>query len=127
MKRTGEFVQSILAAAINFLALFYGARALTVNPSVLKQQLRAAGSAPDSQDINNAIHLFHTGGSVLIILSIVSIIPAGIALILLKRSHPKLGGWLLILSGAASLIEIVPGILYIIAGIMALVRKPAPQ
>lgn len=33
MKRTGEFVQSILAAAINLLALFYGARALTVNPS----------------------------------------------------------------------------------------------
>lgn len=127
MKRTGEFVLSIIAGAVNLLALFYGIRALAANPSVLKQQLSAAGNNLSSQDINNVIRLFHTAGTFLIILSIISIILAVIALIFLKRSRPKLGGWLLILSGAASLIEIVPGILYIIAGIMALVRKPMLQ
>ncbi|WP_100488191.1 DUF4064 domain-containing protein [Sporolactobacillus pectinivorans] len=126
MKRTGEFTLSIIAGAINCLALISGLRAVSVNPSALKQQLSAAGSQLSAQEVANIIHLSNLVGTLLIIFSIISIILMIVALILLKRSNrAKLGGWLLVFAGIASLVEVVPAILYIIAGIMALVRKPA--
>ncbi|GGL65148.1 DUF4064 domain-containing protein [Sporolactobacillus putidus] len=126
MKRTGEFVLSIIAGAINLFLIVSGVRSVSADPSVLRQQLSAAGTHLTAQDINSVIQLLNTIGTLLITLSIVSILLAVIALILLKRNSdkPKLAGWLLILAGVVSLIEIIPGILYIIAGIMALVRKP---
>lgn len=126
MKRTGEFVLSIIAGAINILLFISGVRSVSADPNTLKQQLSAAGSNLSTQDINGFIHLLNTLGTLLIIFSVISILLAVIALILLKRNSdkPKLAGWLLILAGVVSLTEIVPGILYLIAGIMALVRKP---
>ncbi|WP_100488194.1 DUF4064 domain-containing protein [Sporolactobacillus pectinivorans] len=125
MKRTGEFVLSIVAGAINCLALISGLRAVSLNPSALKQQLSAAGSQLSAQEVANIIHLSHLIGTLLTIFSVISVILMLVALFLLKRGNsPKLSGWLLILTGTVSLIEVIPAILYIIAGIMTLVRKP---
>lgn len=126
MKRTGEIVLTVIAAVINLLALVSGVRSVSVEPSDIKQQLGAAKSNLSSQDINSIAHLLNTIGIFLIVLSIISIVIAIIALFLLKPKH-KWAGWLLILAAVFSAIEIVPAILYLIAGIMTLVRKPKIQ
>ncbi|TGA96354.1 DUF4064 domain-containing protein [Sporolactobacillus shoreae] len=125
MKRTGELVLSIIAFAFNVFLFISGVRSVSVDPFTLKQHLRAAERNLSAQDINNLIHLLNTIETLLVVITIISILLAGISLILLKRNidKPKVAGWLLILAGIVSLMEIIPCILYIIAGIMALVRK----
>ncbi|TGA96191.1 DUF4064 domain-containing protein [Sporolactobacillus shoreae] len=125
MKRTGEIVLAIIAGVINFLALISGVRSVSLNPSALEQQLSAAGSNLSSQDVTNIVHLLHLVGTILVVFSVISLILMIGSLILLKRgSGTKLGGWLLILAGVTSIMEVVPAVLYVIAGIMTLARKP---
>lgn len=131
MKRTGEITLAIIAAVLNILALISGVRVLLINSNVLKTQLMAAGTGKKLTDleIGQVIQFVHFIGSSLVILSIISILLAITALILLfLKKLPVLSGWLLIVSGVISLPEIFPGVLYLIAGIMNLVRKaPEPE
>lgn len=82
------------------------------------------GKKLTDQDISQVIQFVHFIGGTLITLSIISVLLAIAALILLfLKKHPLLSGWLLIIAGLVSLPEIFPGLLYLIAGIMNLVRK----
>ncbi len=130
LKRTGEITLSIIAGALNLLVMLGGFRILNVDSRTLRVQLMASGTNQNitSQDINQVIQVFHLFGVLLVVLSVISIILAVVALIFLfRRSLPILSGCLLIVAGVLSLPAFFPGVLYLIAGIMNLVRKPPVQ
>lgn len=119
---------SFIAAGLNILAMLSGFRFLGISQTMLTQALDAAGSEQklSQAEFNAAVQFIHFIGQSLIFLSVVSIILAAIALIFLyKNIRTKAAGWLLVAAGIVSLPElIIPGLLYLIAGIMALLRRP---
>lgn len=125
MKRTGEFVLAIIGLVLNVVALVSGFVLKGLDSVNIKQQLEDTDTGLTAQDINNTVDMLGSIGTYLIVLSVISIILTIIALVFLKgNKKPKLAGWLFIISGIISLMEVIPGILYIIVGIMALARKP---
>ncbi|GGL51668.1 hypothetical protein [Sporolactobacillus putidus] len=114
----------ILIVVTHLLMLLPFVHSVSADPSILAQQLGVVWSDLSIQDTNSLIHTLNLISIFFITFSIVSIILAVIALNLLKRGSKYI--WaerLLILSSVASLMEIVPGILYIIAGIIVFCRK----
>jgi hypothetical protein len=129
LKRTGEITLAIIAAVLNILALISGARVVRIDSNALSVQLMAAdtGKKLTNMEISQVIQFVHFIGGSLIVLSVISTLLAVAALIFLfLKKLPGLSGWLLIVAGVISLPEIFPGVLYLIGGIMNLVRK-APE
>ncbi|WP_010632004.1 DUF4064 domain-containing protein [Sporolactobacillus vineae] len=131
MKRTGEKALAIIGAVLNILAMISGIRILLIDSDALRVQLMAAetGKKLTDLEIGQVIQFVHFIGGALVTLSVIGILLAiaGLILLFLKRL-PLLSGWLLIIAGIVSLPEIFPGVLYLIAGIMNLVRKaPAAE
>ncbi|WP_353947949.1 DUF4064 domain-containing protein [Sporolactobacillus sp. Y61] len=131
MKRTAEISMSLIAAGLNVLAMLSGFRFLGINQGAIRQTIAVADTKQDFTDAEvQAFVLFvHFLGQSLIFLSVVSIILAVIGLIFLfKQVKVKAAGWLFIVAGILSLPELViPGVLYLIAGLMALLRKAPEQ
>jgi hypothetical protein len=131
LKRTGEKALAIIGAVLNILAMISGIRILLIDSDALRVQLMAAetGKKLTDLEIGQVIQFVHFIGGALVTLSVIGILLAiaGLILLFLKRL-PLLSGWLLIIAGIVSLPEIFPGVLYLIAGIMNLVRKaPAAE
>ncbi|GGE40226.1 hypothetical protein GCM10011391_18740 [Pullulanibacillus camelliae] len=126
MKRTGEFVMSIIAIIINVLAFSGGFNFHSAQSNdELKRQWADAAPNLSQAEINQSLDTMSQIGTFVLYASVISVILSIIALVFLKgNKKPVLSGWLLIVAGIVSLVEIIPGILYLIAGIMTLVRKP---
>lgn len=128
LKRTGEIALTIIGGCFNILGLLLGVRLKTIDYAAFKSQLQAAGAEQNlsSKDINQIINYAQTAGSVITVFTIIILVLTGVGLFLLLRTkRAKTAGTLILIAGVLSLPELlVPGILLIIAGIMALVRKP---
>ncbi|GGH76829.1 putative Tic20 family protein [Pullulanibacillus pueri] len=125
MKRTGEFILSIIALIINGLSLLGGLSFKKLSTNTLEDQLQTSGTELSKQDIHDMVAAMNHLGSYLIILASISIILAIIALVCLQgNKKPKLAGLFLIIAAVSSIITVVPFILYLIAGILALIKRP---
>lgn len=109
MKRTAEFVLGLIGGIIGIIS------------SVIALFVGGIGSAFGAEGAGTVTGL----GWAATLLSILAIVGAAIV-----KGKPKLAGIMLIIAGiggfiSISMFYIIPGILILIAGIMALVRKPS--
>jgi hypothetical protein len=139
VKRTGEVVMGVIGIILSALFSIIGI-VLNMgmsNPEVMSQLEEGMESDPNIQnaemtagDISSIINAAESTGSYLVILGIIASILGIIAVLtIVKNKKPVLSGIMFII--AALVIGIgtigfgfVPGLLFLIAGIMALVRKP---
>ncbi|MGM0851109.1 MAG: DUF4064 domain-containing protein [Bacillota bacterium] len=139
VKRTGEVVMGVIGIILSALFSIIGI-VLNMgmsNPEVMSQLEEGMESDPNIQnadmtagDISSIINAAESTGSYLVILGIIASILGIIAVLtIVKNKKPVLSGIMFII--AALVIGLgtigfgfVPGLLFLIAGIMALVRKP---
>jgi Protein of unknown function (DUF4064) len=139
VKRTGEVVMGVIGIILSALFSIIG---IVVNmgmsdPEVMSQLEEGMESDPNIQnadmtagDLSSIINAAESAGSYLVILGIIASILGIIAVLtIVKNKKPVLSGIMFII--AALVIGLgtigfgfVPGLLFLIAGIMALVRKP---
>ncbi|MGF3102965.1 DUF4064 domain-containing protein [Rossellomorea sp. DUT-2] len=139
VKRTGEVVMGVIGIILSALFSIIGI-VLNMgmsNPEVMSQLEEGMESDPNIQnaemtagDLSSIINAAESTGSYLVILGIIASILGIIAVVtIVKNKKPVLSGIMFII--AALVIGLgtigfgfVPGLLFLIAGIMALVRKP---
>jgi hypothetical protein len=139
VKRTGEVVMGVIGIILSALFSIIGI-VLNMgmsNPEFMSQLEEGMESDPNIQnaemtagDLSSIINAAESTGSYLVILGIIASILGIIAVLtIVKNKKPVLSGIMFII--AALIIGLgtigfgfVPGLLFLIAGIMALVRKP---
>ncbi|MCA1058755.1 DUF4064 domain-containing protein [Rossellomorea aquimaris] len=139
VKRTGEVIMGIIGIVLSALFSIIG---IVMNmgmssPDVMSQIEEGMQSDPNLQDsgmtagdMNTIMEAAESMGSYLVILGIIASIIGIIAVLtIVKNRKPVLSGILFII--AALVIGLgtigfgfIPGLLFLIAGIMAFVRKP---
>ncbi|MGX1264353.1 putative integral membrane protein [Rossellomorea marisflavi] len=140
IKRTGEVTMGIFGIIFSFGFTIMGimANVLLSNPDFVKGMEEAENDPQFQADtggmsVEDIMTMIEASSTYLIILGIVASIIGLLAVIFItKNRKPVLSGVLFIVS--ALIIGIgtfgagfVPGILYLVSGIMALVRKPKPM
>ncbi|WP_217587245.1 DUF4064 domain-containing protein [Lentibacillus saliphilus] len=137
MKRTGEVILGIVGAVIYAgLAVVGIFLKFLLDDEEIKGQFTSDMINEDptlsSEDVNIIIDMASNLGWYIVIVSIIAIILGVISMILLKGNNkPKVAGIILIITAVISTVitagmALFCGLFYLIAGIMALVRKP-PQ
>ncbi|GAA0603684.1 DUF4064 domain-containing protein [Virgibacillus siamensis] len=135
MKRTGEIVLSIIGIVVYALCAFAGFAGATVLSNEQLMSDMANEMATPQMSASDVMAMFDTmsGGIMLFaIVSVVSLILGIVAAVFLKgNKKPKAAGIILIITSVIGTIVtvlsvIIPAIFFLIAGIMALARKPKP-
>ncbi|UFT99733.1 DUF4064 domain-containing protein [Radiobacillus kanasensis] len=136
MKRTVEFVLTIIGAVLyGILAAFGGLlKWIQGNEQVMTDFENALEEDPTlsetGTDVGTIMDAMNTGATTILTVSILVIVLGIIALFLLKgNKKPIAAGIILIIAGAGSVfftygLGLFGAIFYVIAGIMAVVRKP---
>ncbi|NMH71697.1 DUF4064 domain-containing protein [Bacillus sp. RO2] len=134
MKRTAEIVMTVIAVIISGLTALFGVL-MNLGMSdpefteVMEEEM-AADPAMEGMDMGGFMDLLSMAGPTLLTVGIISLILGVIGIIAIKgNKKPVLAGIMLILAalviGIGTLgFGIIPAVLYLIAGIMAFVRKP---
>jgi Protein of unknown function (DUF4064) len=137
VKRTGEVVMGIIGIVLSALFSIIGiATNMSMgDPAIMDEMENMMESDPamTTQDTTFILGLAETMGWYLIVIGIIASIFGLIAVLtIVKNRKPILSGIMFIL--AALVIGIgtigfgfIPGLLFLIAGIMAFVRKPKPS
>lgn len=136
MKRTAEIILGVIGAVIYGLTAAIGGFMIYLQNN--KDLLEASFNETAEQnpeigmaDMEAALDMLGSGGWLLTISSIVAIILGIVAMILLRgNKKPVISGIIFIATAVIVAIitvgvGIIPGIFYLIAGILCLVRKPA--
>lgn len=132
MKRTGEYVLGIIGAILSGLMSLFGVFFLFIqgNEHMKAEMENVVKSDPalNSSDVNIVLNIFGAIGWTLTIASLLGFVLGLVAIFVLKGKKPKAAGILFIISavivGLVSVgIGFLPAILYLVAGIMCLVRK----
>ncbi|THE14167.1 DUF4064 domain-containing protein [Bacillus timonensis] len=133
MKRTGEIVLTIIGACFFALISLFGFMFLGLSgDNAFTQEMEnmaATDPALEGVDMGFMTDMIAAGGWYFIIVGILAIILGIVSLVLLKGDkHPKAAGIILIIVAVLSalatvLISIISSILYLVAGILCLVRK----
>lgn len=134
MKRTGEIVLTIIGACFFALISLFGFMFLGLSEdNTFTQDMENIIVAEDptlqGTDLAFLSDAVSAGGWYFIIVGILAIILGIVSLVLLKgNKHPKAAGIILIIVAVLSalatiLISIISSILYLVAGILCLVRK----
>ncbi|MDR9854335.1 DUF4064 domain-containing protein [Paenibacillus sp. VCA1] len=127
MKRTGEIVLSMIGAVSSLVMIVVGIVFLyRKDDANYLNDLHANWS--DSQAAA-ALDQMNQAGTLWVLPGMIGVVLGVMAMILLKgKGSQKIAGWLLIIvSVAACMISVfgfIPAMFFVIAGIMALVRKP---
>ncbi|MGE6752705.1 DUF4064 domain-containing protein [Rossellomorea sp. NPDC071047] len=139
VKRTGEVVMGVIGIILSALFSIIG---IVVNmgmsdPEVMSQLEEGMESDPNMQnaemtagDLSSFINAAESAGSYLVILGIIASILGIIAVLtIVKNKKPVLSGIMFIIASLVIGIGtigfgFIPGLLFLIAGIMAFVRKP---
>ncbi|MEA3319910.1 MAG: DUF4064 domain-containing protein [Bacillota bacterium] len=134
MKRTAEIVMTVIAVIISGLTALFGVL-MNLGMSdpefteVMEEEM-AADPSMEGMDMGGFMDLLSMAGPTLLTVGIISLILGVIGIIAIKgNKKPVLAGIMLILAalviGIGTLgFGIIPAVLYLIAGIMAFVRKP---
>ncbi|MFK3939377.1 DUF4064 domain-containing protein [Alkalihalobacillus sp. NPDC078783] len=136
MKRTGELVLGIIGSVLLLIGIILGFSFSAVFGSDefndqfqegFSQELQNDPEFSDAEveAVNNFIESLGSFAVGLTVSWVISAILGILATIFVKKKT-KLSGILFIVGGVVGIASIIPAILYVIAGIMALVRK-APQ
>lgn len=139
VKRTGEVIMGVIGIVLSALFSIIG---IVLNmgmnsPEVMSQIEEGMESDPNLQesgmsagDMNSIMEAAESMGSYLVILGIIAAIIGIIAVLtIVKNRKPVLSGIMFIIAalviGLGTLgFGFIPGLLFLIAGIMAFVRKP---
>lgn len=127
MKRTGEIVLSITGAASSLIMIVIGLVFLyRKDNEAYLDYLHANWS---ESEVAASLDQMNQAGTMWVLPGIFGIVLGIITLFLLKGNvSPKLTGWILIIVSVVicinSVFGSIPSIFFILAGIMALVRKP---
>lgn len=137
MSRTAEIVLSIIGAVFFALMLCFSGLILAFQDSqdfkdAFKTEFEAQQTADvDTQiDVNKVMDILSGATTYFIIVSIIAMILGILAVVLLKgNKKPKAAGIILLITGILTAVltigfSFLPSLLYLIAGILALVRKP---
>lgn len=137
MKRTGEFVLVIIGALLYAFFAAMGGILIWIqnNQDVMRDAMEEAdteGTGFSMADFNSMIEGIGNSGWQLAIFSVIAVILGIVTLVFLKgNKKPKAAGIILIATAVVSLFVLgfgtwIIAIFYVIAGIMALARKPKP-
>lgn len=133
MKRTVEIILTIIGGLIGLFMTLIGGVILWMksNPDEVRHMF---SDMPEFQqtgiDVDEVIHSINQVGASILILALLTVIAGIVAIILLKgNKQPMAAGIILIASAIIAIIftqgfMTIGGIFYVIAGILALVRKP---
>ncbi|MFC7395310.1 DUF4064 domain-containing protein [Scopulibacillus cellulosilyticus] len=133
MKRTGEIALGVIGIILSALMLVFGIFIISLRGNdKFQQSLQQINTdnALSASDIDKMNHFITSGGWVLTIASIVGLVLGLIAVFCIKGNNkPKTAGVLFIAGGVligviSTGVGLVPAVLYLIAGIMSLIRKP---
>ncbi|WP_180953745.1 DUF4064 domain-containing protein [Bacillus sp. T33-2] len=137
MKRRAEKITGFIGMLLyGFLILIGGAVIAQQDHSEFIMTIRDTakeGPSMESVDVDGLIDLIGTAGWLLLIVSAAAIVLGILAVAFLNRNtKPKAAGTIFLVVGALSILATVglaafPGILYIVAGIMCLARKPRQE
>ncbi|MEK4566577.1 DUF4064 domain-containing protein [Alkalihalobacillus sp. FSL R5-0424] len=133
MKRTGELVMGIIGSVLLLIGILIGFSFSTVFGSDefnnqfqedFAQELQNDPAISDAE-MEAATEIFGALGSFTVAVTISWVIAGilGIIATIFVKKKTKLSGILFIVGGVVGIASIIPAILYVIAGIMALVRK----
>ncbi|NQD66899.1 DUF4064 domain-containing protein [Bacillus haikouensis] len=137
VKRTGEVVMGIIGIVLSALFSIIGiaANMSMSDPAIMDemQQMMESDPAMTTQDTSFILDMAETMGWYLIVIGIIASIFGLIAVLaIVKNRKPVLSGIMFII--AALVIGVgtigfgfIPGLLFLISGIMAFVRKPKPS
>jgi Protein of unknown function (DUF4064) len=137
VKRTGEVVMGIIGIVLSALFSIIGiaANMSMSDPAIMDemQQMMESDPAMTTQDTSFILDMAETMGWYLIVIGIIASIFGLIAVLaIVKNRRPVLSGIMFII--AALVIGVgtigfgfIPGLLFLISGIMAFVRKPKPS
>lgn len=128
MKRTGEFVLSIIGVIIAAISLIIGiimtVYVSTVDLTEVIEYSLGSDVELAASEMEMTLQLFN----VLLWIGIISIslalLGGLIAIILLKKGNVKAAGILFIITGILTIFHVWPLIFFIVPGIMCLARKP---
>ncbi|MBM7599667.1 cytochrome bd-type quinol oxidase subunit 2 [Virgibacillus halotolerans] len=131
MKRTGEIVLGVIGAIFYGLGALFGVIMLFLkNQQDFLREIYEDPEFADVFDFNSLVNSLAAGGWTLIITSLIALILGIIAIVFIKgNKKPKAAGIIFIVTAVVITIvtfgaAILPGIFFLIAGIMCLVRKP---
>ncbi|MGP7817279.1 DUF4064 domain-containing protein [Niallia sp. 01092] len=133
MKRTGEIVLGVIGVILSAFFVILGVFKLILQynestQSKIRSSLQDSGIS--GADLNSFMHSMTSGGWLISIAALLVFILGIVAIASVKKNkNPKKAGILFILSALIIGIStlgggFLPAILYLIAGIMSLVRKP---
>ncbi|MED4941972.1 DUF4064 domain-containing protein [Heyndrickxia coagulans] len=133
MKRTAEIILSVIGAVLNGLAailVFFGTAAMkSEGINQMEARMKTDASIPEA-DFQTALHTIQAlGWGIAVVLVIGTAVGIFAAVQLRNNKSPKLSGILLIIGAMLVFFftvgfGVLPALLYLIAGIMSLVRKP---
>src|SRR5699024_10688726 len=133
MKRTVEIILTVIGGLIGLFMTLVGGLILWMksNPDEVRHMF---SDMPEFQqasiDVEAVIASINQVGASILILALLSVIAGIVAIVLLKgNKNPKAAGIILIVTAIIAIIftqefMTIGGIFYVIAGILALVRKP---
>ncbi|WP_053217481.1 DUF4064 domain-containing protein [Virgibacillus senegalensis] len=132
MKRTAEIVLGVIGAVLYALFTFFGIVLMTLKGNeAFIQEMENAFAEQGMENMGGDISQMIASGSwYLIIVSLLAVILGIVAVVFLKgNKKPKTAGILLIITAVLTFVlfmgmSLIPALLYLIAGIVALVRKP---
>lgn len=127
MKRTGEFVLSIMGVSIATIFLIVGMITAVYMSMVDLTEMVEYSLGSDVEmaaaDVELTLQLLNVVIWIGIISLVFAVIGGLIAIILLKRGKVKAAGILFIIIGIVTLFHVWPLIFFIVPGIMCLTRK----
>ncbi len=138
MSRVTETVLVVIGLVINILMIVVGAilASISHNADFLHEMESELTTNPDLASLNvdpsQITDLISSVGWGFVVVVVISTILAIVSFPALRRNRkPKLAGWVLIISGllvglATLLIGWLPGLLFLIAGILCFTRKGSP-
>lgn len=136
MKRTGEYVLGIIGAILSGLMSLLGVLFLFMEGNdqmeAEMENVMEGDPALNGNDVSAIFDVFGAIGWALTIASILGFVLGLVAIFILKAKKPKVAGILFIVSSVlVGLVSVgagfLPALLYLIAGILCLVRKEKPR
>jgi hypothetical protein len=133
MKRTGEYIVSVIGIILSALMAGLGFIFISFNGSEEVKQVMgeevANNPALSTEDLTVGLELLESFGTLITVASIAGAVLGLVAVFILRSKKPKAAGILFILAAlAVGLISIglgiIPALLFLIAGIMCLARRP---
>lgn len=136
MKRTVEMTLGIIGLVFSLIGVIFGMMfSSAIKDPAAKAELEKAlidsDPSADAEMMETAMSIFEFAGAFLTVAAVLGLIFGLIAVLTVKKKNKLAGGMFIAGAVLVTILSVgfgfIPGILYLIAGIMCFVRKPKPQ